>query len=174
MLQVSDTAEGKYEGGHDEDVVAQPSSPDIAQFISKYNLDDIGGELISSRLQLTHLQGLNTEDMSRFNSLCDDWKLNTAQRIRLEDAIKSLPPVRSRANLKIAVLGEGRVGKTSMIRAMTGNTFDTNIQSTIQASYKVLDHAVEHSAVQYAIWDTAGQERFHALAPIYRSGARYK
>lgn len=68
---------------------------------------------------------------------------------------------------KIVLLGEGRVGKTSiLLRYIKGEYSDQQI-STLQASY--LDKRINIGTlqVQLSVWDTAGQERFHALGPIY-------
>ena len=70
---------------------------------------------------------------------------------------------------KVVLLGEGRVGKTSLLLRYTRDAFDPNSQPTIQAAYlaKRVPRAAGAVAVQLALWDTAGQERFHALGPIY-------
>jgi Ras-related protein Rab-21 len=61
---------------------------------------------------------------------------------------------KSVVNFKVVLLGEGCVGKTSiMIRYVEGSYTDRR-ESTFSAS-------------KVAIWDTAGQERFHSLGPIY-------
>eukprot|EP01036_Dinobryon_divergens_P029402 gene29402-38494_t len=69
---------------------------------------------------------------------------------------------------KVVLLGEGRVGKTSILLRYTKGEYSDRQVSTLQASY--LDKRVPVNAnttVQLSIWDTAGQERFHALGPIY-------
>mmetsp|Transcript_22788 Transcript_22788/g.23012 ORF Transcript_22788/g.23012 Transcript_22788/m.23012 type:complete len:206 (+) Transcript_22788:104-721(+) len=68
---------------------------------------------------------------------------------------------------KVVLLGEGRVGKTSiLIRYIKGEYNDRQV-TTLQASY--LDKKVDlgSTSAQLSVWDTAGQERFHALGPIY-------
>lgn len=65
--------------------------------------------------------------------------------------------------MKIAVMGEGRVGKTSIIKRYLKNEFCPQEVSTLQASY--LEYA--DTNVCFSMWDTAGQERFHALGPLY-------
>lgn len=82
---------------------------------------------------------------------------------------------------KVVLLGEGRVGKTSLISRYVNNTFDDKEASTVQASMynsKAVpinnDTAGVPSAIRevnLALWDTAGQERFHALAPMYYRNA---
>ncbi|CAK4632470.1 hypothetical protein AeMF1_020960 [Aphanomyces euteiches] len=68
---------------------------------------------------------------------------------------------------KVVLLGEGRVGKTSILVRYIKNEYDDRQESTLQASYLDKKLVVDNSNVQLSIWDTAGQERFHALGPIY-------
>mmetsp|Transcript_34343 Transcript_34343/g.55454 ORF Transcript_34343/g.55454 Transcript_34343/m.55454 type:complete len:215 (+) Transcript_34343:83-727(+) len=70
-------------------------------------------------------------------------------------------------NYKIVLLGEGRVGKTSMVLRYVNNVFSEKQQTTIQASFLSRRLTLGENQVNLAIWDTAGQERFHALGPIY-------
>ena len=74
---------------------------------------------------------------------------------------------------KVVLLGEGRVGKTSILLRYTRGEYSDRQVSTLQASY--LDKKVEigNTSAQLSIWDTAGQERFHALGPIYYRDAGY-
>ena len=69
---------------------------------------------------------------------------------------------------KICLLGEGRVGKTSILLRFVRGAFDDRQTSTISAS--CFDKQVPVGAgesVRVSLWDTAGQERFHALGPLY-------
>jgi len=68
---------------------------------------------------------------------------------------------------KVVLLGEGRVGKTSILLRYIHNSFDQKQTSTFQASYQEKIINIGNNSVTLSIWDTAGQERFHALAPIY-------
>ena len=67
----------------------------------------------------------------------------------------------------VVLLGEGRVGKTCLCLRYVNNTFSSEQESTIQATYLEKRLNVGQRAVTLNIWDTAGQERFHALGPIY-------
>lgn len=73
----------------------------------------------------------------------------------------------SRTNFKIVLLGEGRVGKTSLVIRYVNNVFSEKQQCTVQASFLTKRLKVGDDTANLAIWDTAGQERFHALGPIY-------
>ncbi|KAJ1437293.1 small GTPase superfamily [Ochromonadaceae sp. CCMP2298] len=68
---------------------------------------------------------------------------------------------------KVVLLGEGRVGKTSILLRFTKGEYNDRQVSTLQASYLDKRVTIGNTAVQLSIWDTAGQERFHALGPIY-------
>ena len=76
----------------------------------------------------------------------------------------SAPPPR---RYKVVLLGEGRVGKTSLAVRYCQNAFSEDQQATVQASFLTKRITVDGARVELAIWDTAGQERFHALGPIY-------
>ncbi|KAJ3431019.1 ras-related protein rab-21 [Anaeramoeba flamelloides] len=68
---------------------------------------------------------------------------------------------------KIVLLGEGRVGKTSLFNKFIHNQFDPSEVTTIQAQYLEKELVVENQKVNLSIWDTAGQEKFRALSPIF-------
>ena len=72
-----------------------------------------------------------------------------------------------RLQAKVVLLGEGRVGKTSLVLRFCKDTYSDSQAPTIQASFLDKVVSVGDSRVSLAIWDTAGQERFHALGPIY-------
>ncbi|XP_055711258.1 ras-related protein Rab-21 [Phlebotomus papatasi] len=70
-------------------------------------------------------------------------------------------------NFKIVLLGEGCVGKTSLVLRYVEDKFNPKHISTLQASFLNKKINVNGRRINLSIWDTAGQERFHALGPIY-------
>ncbi|XP_042515966.1 ras-related protein Rab-21-like isoform X1 [Macadamia integrifolia] len=70
-------------------------------------------------------------------------------------------------SFKLVLLGDGRVGKTSLVVRYVNNAFSEKQEATVQASYLTKRLVIEGVPITLAIWDTAGQERFHALGPIY-------
>lgn len=69
--------------------------------------------------------------------------------------------------LKLLIIGESNVGKSSIILRFTDNEFYENMQSTVGMDYKTKQITVDGNTVKLAIWDTAGQERFRTLTPSY-------
>lgn len=78
----------------------------------------------------------------------------------------------SSKTVKVVLLGEGRVGKTSLALRFVHNTFNHSQQASLQASFLTKQITAANEQVELAIWDTAGQERFHALGPIYYRDAQ--
>ncbi|XP_037726936.1 ras-related protein Rab-21 isoform X2 [Drosophila subpulchrella] len=75
-------------------------------------------------------------------------------------------------NFKAVLLGEGCVGKTSLVLRYMEDRFNAHHLSTLQASFVTRKVSLEDGRkAQLNIWDTAGQERFHALGPIYYRGS---
>ncbi|EDV32684.1 uncharacterized protein Dana_GF22152 [Drosophila ananassae] len=75
-------------------------------------------------------------------------------------------------NFKAVLLGEGCVGKTSLVLRYMEDRFNSQHLSTLQASFVTRKVNLEDGRkAQLNIWDTAGQERFHALGPIYYRGS---
>jgi len=74
--------------------------------------------------------------------------------------------------LKILIIGESAVGKSSLLIRFTDDTFDPDIGPTIGVDFKVKTLDVDGNKTKLAIWDTAGQERFRTLTPSYYRGAQ--
>nr|PNR51158.1 hypothetical protein PHYPA_010344 [Physcomitrium patens] len=69
--------------------------------------------------------------------------------------------------INLVLLGDGRVGKTSLALRYINNVFFEKQMATIQASYLTKRLSVDGQDVNICIWDTTGQERFHGLGPFY-------
>lgn len=74
--------------------------------------------------------------------------------------------------LKILIIGESGVGKSSLLLRFTDDTFDPEQTATIGVDFKVKTISVDGNKAKLAIWDTAGQERFRTLTPSYYRGAQ--
>src|SRR3569832_832702 len=78
--------------------------------------------------------------------------------------------------VKVVILGDSGVGKTSLVIRYVRGTFQPFQEPTIGAafvSYKetIDDEDLTDNVVTFKLWDTAGQERYHSLTPLYFRGA---
>ena len=70
-------------------------------------------------------------------------------------------------NVKIVLLGESTVGKTSIINVVHGGTYIQDQPTTIGACFYIKKVIVDNVPIKLHIWDTAGQERFKSISPMY-------
>lgn len=68
---------------------------------------------------------------------------------------------------KIATIGESSVGKTSIIKIINGERFDTSEAPTVGVDFGQVTRIIGNRKITLEIWDTAGQERFRSLVPVY-------
>lgn len=81
-------------------------------------------------------------------------------------------PVVSRSKqIKLVLLGESGVGKSSIALRYVRGEFNEHGEATIGAAFLTKTINVNGCAIKFDIWDTAGQERYHSLAPMYYRGA---
>lgn len=76
------------------------------------------------------------------------------------------------ANFKLIILGEGHVGKTSLIKRIVSNEFILGTNMTLGISEYTKEIKTENFCATLSIWDTAGQERFQSIVPIYFRGCK--
>lgn len=93
--------------------------------------------------------------------------------------------------LKMVLIGDTNVGKTSIINQYIYKKYNNYSESTIGAAFYSREYDFLYSTMEYklydsktdptdknkikiklAIWDTAGQERYNSLVPMYYRGAQ--
>lgn len=75
-------------------------------------------------------------------------------------------------SVKLVLLGEAAVGKSSLVLRFVSNDFQENKEPTIGAAYLTQRCTIDDRTIKFDIWDTAGQERFASLAPMYYRNAQ--
>ncbi|XP_075264190.1 uncharacterized protein LOC142356106 [Convolutriloba macropyga] len=79
----------------------------------------------------------------------------------------------AKTEVRLALLGDSGVGKTSLIWRLTKKNFDSSqFSPTVGASFFMHSVAIEDKVYEVQIWDTAGQEQFHSLASTYYRNAQ--
>jgi small GTP-binding protein len=74
-------------------------------------------------------------------------------------------------DIKIIVVGDTSVGKTSILSQFQSAAFNPSTESTIGAMFLAKQVTTSHGRVNLLMWDTAGQERYRALIPMYSRNA---
>lgn len=70
--------------------------------------------------------------------------------------------------VKVILIGNAAVGKTSIVNHFLGLPFDSEVLSTNMASYqRKMVKSSTGKDVRLDIWDTAGQEKYRSMLPIY-------
>lgn len=72
---------------------------------------------------------------------------------------------------KIAVVGDGGVGKTALIKRVHGQGFQSSYNITIGANISVYDFSLDGNEYKFQIWDLAGQQRFESVRKMFYRGS---
>ena len=68
---------------------------------------------------------------------------------------------------KILLLGDGSVGKTSLIRRFIDNTFDPDYKGTIGVQFMTRKVKINEGNVKLVLWDIAGQAKTASFRHLY-------
>jgi len=73
--------------------------------------------------------------------------------------------------VKIVIVGESGVGKSSLLKRFADDEFMPSYISTIGVDFAIRSVDIDDRKVKMQLWDTAGQERFHNITTSYYRGA---
>ena len=77
-------------------------------------------------------------------------------------------------NIKIILLGNGGVGKTSIINQYTCKdySFNPNYESTYSPNFLEKHLVLKGEKIMVTVWDTAGQEKFNSVSKLFIKNAK--
>ncbi|XP_078329504.1 ras-related protein Rab-8A-like isoform X1 [Crassostrea virginica] len=73
--------------------------------------------------------------------------------------------------VKLMLIGDTAVGKTSILVRFIKEVFDPIFITTIGIDFKIRTIELDGKKIKLQIWDTAGQERFRTITTAYYRGA---
>jgi small GTP-binding protein len=73
---------------------------------------------------------------------------------------------------KITVIGDGAVGKTSLIKKYTQGSFQKDYIKTLGAQFSKYDEEIEGNNCKLFFWDIAGQREFDFMRPTFYKGSK--
>ena len=73
---------------------------------------------------------------------------------------------------KITVIGNGAVGKTSLIKKYTQGSFQKDYIKTLGAQFSKYDEEIEGDNCKLFFWDIAGQDEFNFMRPTFYKGSK--
>ncbi len=74
--------------------------------------------------------------------------------------------------IKLLMIGDSNVGKSSMLLKYINNQFSNTFITTIGIDFQIKYLKVNDKNVKLQLWDTAGQERFRTITTSYFRGAQ--
>ena len=83
-----------------------------------------------------------------------------------------MQPKKYDEEIKLILLGESGVGKTSIIKRFLCEKFDENEESSITMNYVSKDFELQNKKIKLNIWDTIGQEKYRSLSNLFLSDAK--
>jgi small GTP-binding protein len=75
--------------------------------------------------------------------------------------------IEPKIRFKITVIGDGQVGKTSLIKKFTKGSFEQDYVKTIGAQFSIYDKEMNGEMIRLIFWDIAGQDDFNFLRPYF-------
>jgi len=73
--------------------------------------------------------------------------------------------------VKLLIIGDSKVGKSSIVLQFVDSKFDPSFVATIGVDFRTKILNIDNDNVKVDVWDTAGQERFRTITKAYYRNA---
>ena len=73
----------------------------------------------------------------------------------------------NKITIKLIILGDSGVGKSSIIQRYYSDSFNENLQITLKANFLEKEVIINNQKITLELWDTAGQEKYRSLTQIF-------
>ena len=73
----------------------------------------------------------------------------------------------NKITIKLIILGDSGVGKSSIIQRYYSDSFNENLQMTLKANFLEKEVIINNQKITLELWDTAGQEKYRSLTQIF-------
>jgi Ras-related protein Rab-1A len=73
--------------------------------------------------------------------------------------------------MKVLLIGESSVGKTSVLLRYTDKVYSSSFQATIGVDFRLATLEKQGKVLKLQLWDTAGQDRYRRIVSSYYRGA---
>lgn len=94
-----------------------------------------------------------------------------AEERRIKEALRAKGEGEVDLTIRVLLLGDSGVGKTSLMMRYSEDQFAPNMLSTAGVDFKIHNLQVKGRKVRCQVWDTAGQDKFHVITRAYYRGA---
>ena len=74
-------------------------------------------------------------------------------------------------SIKVVLLGETAVGKSSLISRFVNENFYSNFVPTMSGCYSAKNVTIKDKKIKFEIWDTAGQEQYRSVMRMFYKDA---
>src|SRR6266571_199652 len=143
--------------------------PEIAQLtnLQELNLSNTKLKRLPTAIgQLTSLQTLNVADVPTLQSPPPEIVARgTADILSFLRELQESSIIRYES--KLLLVGEGGTGKSSLLRALRNDTFDSNLSTTHGVEVDRLQLSSPHHEIILNTWDFGGQQIYHATHQFF-------
>lgn len=142
---------------------------DLPDAAPKHELPDSGRKR-STSLDSGRGHGIHRsvqEDMKVLSNALDTWEDAVLSEDEEADTDSSAADESTREYIKLILLGNSGVGKTSIMIRFDSKKFMENTVSTTGVDFRTKKFSIDGRRVNCQLWDTAGQERFCGITRAY-------